>query len=261
MDNVFITGATGGLGRRVIKYLVNNGSAVTALSRSEGNSKLIWDLGARPVMADLFSSEELTECTKGIGVIMHLATSIPRKAIPNKPSDWQMNDRIRIEGTKTLLKAARSNQIKYLIQPSITYVYGNRHGETVNSESSLGSRLPFMFNSAVEMERIIRAEKRLNHIILRFGSFYSADSVSTINMIQNVKNRRMPIIGNGEYFWNNIHVDDAANAVFYVFNNLERLENRTINFTDFTPMTFKDMMMELSELTNSKKPSPITFSS
>jgi nucleoside-diphosphate-sugar epimerase len=254
MKKVFVTGATGVLGKRVLRHLIENGNLVNALSRSVENDAIITDLGANPVQADIFDPKQMINATQGSDIIMHLATAIPQKGIPNKPVDWEMNDRLRIHGTKYLLKAAIENGIECFIQQSVTYIYGNRNGNYIDPETPIGSRLPFMVQSAVEMEKVIRAETNVNHIILRFGSFYSQDSISTIKLTEGVRKRKMPIVGKGDYYWNNIHVDDAANAVLYVFRNRRRLANTTINFTDFAPMTFKDMMLELVNLTSGKKP-------
>ena len=64
----------------------------------------------------------------------------------------------------------------------------------------------------------------------------------------------MPIIGKGDFYWNLISVDDAANAVVYSYENFQRLKNKTINFTDFSPILFKDFVNGLAALTGSKKP-------
>jgi nucleoside-diphosphate-sugar epimerase len=254
MNKVFVTGATGVLGKRVLKLLVEARKDVTALSRSVENDVLITNLGAVPLRADLFDPEQMIYVTRESNVIMHLATSIPRKALPNNSADWEMNDRIRIDGTKSLLKAAVANPIECFIQQSVTFVYGNKDGGIVNAETPIGSKLPFMVRSAVEMERMIRAEKSVNHVILRFGSFYSRDSVNTMHLIEGIRGRKIPIVGRGNYFWNNIHVDDAAEAIVYALRNFGNLKNKSLNFTDFSPMEYRKMIIAIATLTNSKKP-------
>jgi nucleoside-diphosphate-sugar epimerase len=149
MNNVFVTGATGVPGKRVVQLLIEDGNVVNALSRSGHNDELIKNLRANPVRGDLFDPKEMTSVTSGSDVIMHLATSIPRKQIPNKPADWEMNDRIRIEGKKSLLKAAKINNIEYFIHQGVTFVYGNRDGDYVDSETPVGSRLPFIMSKGI----------------------------------------------------------------------------------------------------------------
>lgn len=254
MKNIFITGATGVLGKRVVKLLLEAGFDVTGLSRSPENTRVLEGLGAKSKHASLFNADELITATRNMDVIIHLATAIPNAAIPRKPHHWTLNDKIRIDGTKALLKAAGINQIPRFIQQSITRIYGNRNGNDVDAESPVGENLPFMLRSAVEMEKLLRDEGQLEHVILRFGEFYSADSITTQQLIKNITKRKMPVIGKGKYFWNYIHVDDAARAVMYALQRFEVLKNRTVNFTDFNPIRAKTALGEVARLTNSRSP-------
>ncbi len=250
----FITGATGVLGKRVVKLLIEKDIEVVALSRSAGNSSQLKQAGAEVVEGNLFNAEEMIEATKNCDAIFHLATHIPRKPIPNKMKDWEENDKIRTVGTKALLQAAVANNIKIFIQESVTILYGDKNGETVTSETPIAKEQIKWTRSAVEMENMIRAEKRTGHIILRFGSFYSEDSWNTTYLFDSIRKRQLPIIGKGDFYWNLISVDDAADAVVYSYENFQRLKNKTINFTDFSPIQFKDFVNGLVALTGSKKP-------
>jgi 2-alkyl-3-oxoalkanoate reductase len=251
---VFITGATGVLGKRVVKSLIERDIRVVALSRSAGNSSQLSQAGAEVVKGNLFNPEEMIEATKNCDAIFHLATHIPRKPIPNKMKDWKENDKIRTVGTKALLQAAVANNIKIFIQESVTILYGDRNGETVTSETPIAKEQIKWTKSAVEMENMIRDEKRTGHIIIRFGSFYSEDSWNTTYLFDSIRKRRFPIIGKGDFYWNLISVDDAADAVVYSYQNFQRLKNKTINFTDFSPILYKDFANGMAALTGSKKP-------
>ncbi len=253
-NKVFITGATGVLGKRVVKSLIDKDIQVVALSRSASNSSQLKQAGVEVVEGNLFDPEEMIEATKNCDAIFHLATHIPRKPIPNKMKDWEENDKIRTEGTKALLQAAVANNIKIFIQESVTILYGNKNGETVTSETPIAEEQIKWTRSAVEMENMIRGEKRTGHIILRFGSFYSEDSWNTTYLFDSIRKRQFPVIGKGDFYWNLISVDDAANAVVYSYQNFQRLKNKTINFTDFSPILYKDFAIGLAALTGSKKP-------
>ena len=253
-SRVFITGATGVLGKRVAKLLIEENIQVVALSRSASNSSQLKQTGVEVVEGDLFNPEEMIEATKNCDAIFHLATHIPRKPIPNKPDDWKENDKIRTEGTKALLQAAVANNIKIFIQESVTILYGDKNGETVTSETPIAKEQIVWTKSAVEMENMIRAEKRTGHVIIRFGSFYSEDSWNTTYLFDSIRNHKLPIIGKGEFYWNLISVDDAADAAVYSLKNFWRLKSKTINFTDFSPIQFKDLINGLVALTGSKKP-------
>ena len=253
-NRVFITGATGVLGKRVTKLLKEKNIRVVALSRSQSNSAQLKEAGAEIVEGDLFNAGEMIEATKNCDAIFHLATHIPKKPIPKKMSDWKDNDKIRIVGTRALLQAAVANNIKIFIQESVTILYGNKNGAIVNSETPIAKEQIQWTRSAVEMENMIRAEKRTGHVILRFGSFYSGDSWNTTYLFESIRKRQMPIIGKGDFYWNLISVDDAADAVVYSLENFERLKNKTLNFTDFSPVRYKDFVAGMVALTGAKKP-------
>lgn len=258
-NRIFITGATGVLGTRVVKLLSEKNIKVVALSRSASNSLQLKQAGVEVVTGNLFNPDEMIAATKKCDAIFHFATHIPRKPIPNKLNDWKENDKIRTEGTKALLQAAVANNIKIFIQESVTILYGNKNGATVTSETPIAKEQIRWTKSAVEMENMIRSEKRTGHVILRFGSFYSEDSWNTTYLFDSVRKRKMPIIGKGDFYWNLISVDDAANAVVYSLENFQRLKNKTINFSDFSPIQFKDFANGIATLTGSKKPFSIPF--
>src|ERR1700712_4466371 len=87
-NRVFITGATGVLGKRVAKLLIEKNIQVVALSRSASNVSQLKQIGVEVFEGNLFDTKEMIEATKNCDAIFHLATHIPRKPIPNKLKDW-----------------------------------------------------------------------------------------------------------------------------------------------------------------------------
>ena len=82
---IFVTGATGVLGRAVTARLLARGDDVAALSRSVENDGRIRHLGARPVAADMLSGEGLEAALEGREAILHLATHMPG----SRTNNWQ----------------------------------------------------------------------------------------------------------------------------------------------------------------------------
>ena len=95
---VFIAGATGVLGRRLVQQFVGARHSVTGLARSDENVRLIESLGAKALKADIFDSNSLARAAAGAEVIVHAATSIPTTA-KIRPADWELNDRLCHEAT------------------------------------------------------------------------------------------------------------------------------------------------------------------
>ncbi len=251
---IFMTGATGVLGRRVVKLLRQENHEIGALSRSHESAQQLESMGVESFLVDLFDPKEIISATEGFDAIFHLATHIPKVPIPRRSIHWKENDQIRVQGTQNLLEAARCNGIECFIQPSITIIYGDKAGDYVHSKSPIAERVIRMARSAVEMEKIIRAESRLKHVILRFASFYGSDTFHTQNLIEQARGSRLPVIGNGDTYMNFIHVDDAAGAICYAYKNRERLENSTLNFSDFSPIKASTFMTTMAQKFGSKKP-------
>src|SRR5690349_5278263 len=95
---IFVAGATGVLGRRVVPLLVAEGHQVTGISRSPEKAAQLTSAGATPVTVDLFDGAGLAAAVAGHDVVMNLATHIPDLTKAARSSAWSENDRIRTEG-------------------------------------------------------------------------------------------------------------------------------------------------------------------
>ena len=250
---VFVTGATGVLGRRVIRNLTDEHISVVALSRSAQNAKFLKKEDVEMRHADLFNKREMIAATKGCDAILHLATSIPRKALA-KLSDWEMNDRIRAEGTANLIEAAIANDVETFICQSVAMLYGQQNGNFVSSGTPLPDEQVEMAVSANQMEKMLVDKLPGKYIIFRFGSYYSADDFYTNTIIDNISKGRMPMLGDGQYYMNWIHLDDAASAIAFSLDHLEDFAGKIVNVTDGHPILYADMLNYLSKLLRHEKP-------
>jgi nucleoside-diphosphate-sugar epimerase len=234
---VFIAGATGVLGRRVVQRLIANGHQVVGLSRSARNRDWLRQQGAVPREGDLFNREELNHISADCEATLHLATAMPTKT-RTTPKDWALNDRIRREGTENLVAAALRNQHKFYLQQSIALIYGDQGGDWVDETVSLPKKQVDILGSAVDMEHIVRQAENegLAATILRFGTFYSHDSAHTQGMFQTVKKGFFPVIGDGDYYWNLVNVDDAASAVAQAVEKRDVCRGQTFNVCDDEPV-------------------------
>jgi len=254
---VFVTGATGALGRRVIRNLKEQQFSVVALSRSAQNNEFLKKENVEIQQADLFNKQDLIAATKGCDAILHLATSIPKKTLA-KLADWKMNDRIRAEGTANLIDAALVNNISTFVCQSVTMIYGQQNGGFVSVETPLPKEQIEMAKTTLEMEAMLKERIPGKYIICRFGSFYSEDDFYTNSIIDNVKKGWMPMLGCGHYYINWIHLDDAARAICYGLHHLDTLSGKTVNVTDGHPILYADMLNYLSDLLRHKKPFYLT---
>ena len=173
---IFIAGATGVLGRRLIQQFRERGHGVVGMARSAKNEATIRSLGGESRAADLFDAESLTRAADGADVVIHAATAIPTGAKP-RPEDWKLNDRIRRDGTRALGRAAAKVGAKQFLVQSITWVARPVDQSAFDESSPL--RPDPNIQSAADMETMARedgATYGFGVAILRCSWFHSADS-------------------------------------------------------------------------------------
>lgn len=209
---VFVAGATGVLGKRLLRQFRDRGHSVRALARNAKNETTIHALGAESRSGDLFHADSMARAAEGAEVMVHAATAIPTGARPS-PRDWQMNDQIRREGTRALAECASRVGAKLFLVQSITWVARPSNQGDFDEDSPFYTDA--VTQSAADMESIAREAGDRHGFgvgILRCGWFYSADSAHTRYFAENLVARKLPIIGKGNAIWSWIHVDDAAGA-------------------------------------------------
>jgi nucleoside-diphosphate-sugar epimerase len=253
---VFIAGATGVLGRRVVRMLTEQGYEVTGLARSPQNEALLNALNARAARVDIFDRPALIRAVEGHDAVLHLATKIPTKSRPLR-RDWNENDRLRTEGTRNLMLAALEAGSRVYVQESIVHLYNRHDGAIVDERMPLSDDPPFSLRSALTMEQMVEQEMQRHHlpaIVLRFGGFYGHDSWNTQSLLNGIRRRMVPVLGSGEYFWNLIHLDDAAQAVVAAVNAKNGSLRRAYNIVDSNPVTMKELFHGLAEILNAPSP-------
>jgi 2-alkyl-3-oxoalkanoate reductase len=253
---LFISGATGILGRRVVKLLVENGHHVVGLSRSQANTEWLQQHGAEARQGDLFNQEEICELAAGCDAVLHLATAIPTKS-RTTPADWATNDRLRRQGTQVMVEAALRNNCDLYLQQSVTFIYGDQQGAWVDETTPLPARQLGILQSAVDMEKIVQkatAERGLPAVTLRCGAFYSYDSAQTQAMLALTQKGFFPLIGDGAVYASFINADDAAGAVLSSVENYENAIGHTFNVCDDEPVTYRQLQTFLADQLGARKP-------
>lgn len=209
---VFIAGASGVLGRRLVRQFVERGHFVVGLVRSPKGEIAVQDAGGECVHADLFDADSLARAAEGCDTVIHAATAIPVKA-KTTPTDWAMNDHIRRKGTRCLTEAAAKIGAKTYLQQSVVWVARPRD-ESPFTENSPTVPDPTI-QSAIDAEKIARETEMTEGItvsILRGGYFYDYESAHTRTLGDALRKRQMPVIGSGDALWAMIHTEDAAGA-------------------------------------------------
>lgn len=249
---ILICGGTGVIGRYVVPLLVARGHEVTALARDDQAAALAESMGARIVRGDLFAPGTLVAASAGQDAIVHAATSLPR-TFPGKPSEFATNDRIRREGTMNLLAAARAAGVRRIVVQSIVWVHGDTRGAWIAEDAPL-KPLP-LARSAVEMEHRAREFARETGAavqILRCSALYAAEAWHTREIIERLRRRLAPIIGNGENYQCFVHGADVALAFALATETDQRGD--TYFITDDEPVHLGEYLRWLARAAGTPEP-------
>jgi nucleoside-diphosphate-sugar epimerase len=216
---VFLAGATGVIGSRLLPRLLEQGHEVTAMTRSGERAERLTEAGAVAVVADALD-EQAVRAAVGAArpqAVIHQLTALPKRIDPRRiERDFALNDRLRDEGTRILAEAAREAGAEALIAQSIAFMYEPGPPGTVHQEDDplLREAPPSFARSAAAVKALERTVQAAGGTVLRYGYFYGPASAisSGGSFAEDLRRRRMPIVGRGQGVWSFVHVDDAAAA-------------------------------------------------
>jgi 2-alkyl-3-oxoalkanoate reductase len=210
---VFVTGATGTLGRPVVQLLIKSGHRVLALSRSVENDSMIRTLGAEPIRANLFDVDSLRKGTKDAEAVLHLATKIPATRDIGRRRAWLETDQIRREGTRTLVDVALKLGVSVFVYPSIVFLYPDCGDKWIDAtmQPQPADYLKSTLDAEAEVARLAKHGRR--GISLRMGGFYNATSPQSKEMLRTARMGFSPVFGRDNAYQPLIWIDDAARAV------------------------------------------------
>ena len=206
---LFVTGATGVLGRRVLTILGGE-HEVTAVSRSRPDQ--VRHDGAEPVDVDLFDAGAVKAAVDGHDVVLDLATRIPTGGRMALPWAWKDNDRLRSQAANIVADAATATGARY-VRESFALLYADagdrwvREGDPVDPVVNTRSALVAEAAAA----RVTAAGGV--GIALRFALMYGPESPHTRDQLGAVRKGFAPVPGDGQGFLPHVHLHDAARAV------------------------------------------------
>lgn len=238
--SIFVTGATGVLGRPVVAALSKQGYKIHALCRSPDNRKRIIQQGAIPEEVDLYDVDALTELLETCDTVLHLATRIPPSSSLKKPGIWDINDKIRRDGTASLVEAAQAaGTIRTVLYPGISFFYGDGGSNWLHAGNAATEPVSFLrstLDAEASVSNFAADDKDRRAIVLRFGAFYgpgSKDSRQSLDMAR--KGFHLPLAEPATYR-SMIWIDDAAQAVV---RGLENAPSGIYDVVEDKPFTQK----------------------
>jgi nucleoside-diphosphate-sugar epimerase len=174
---VFLAGATGAIGRRLVPLLLRAGHEVTGTTRSAERGRELERAGVTPAVLDVFDAGAVTAAVRAAQpeVVIHQLTDLPREFDQAKlTASYARNARIRIEGTRNLIAAAQAAAVRRFIVQSIAFIYApgrQPHPETDPLNVADGPRVVTARGTAAMEEQVLGAAG-LEGIVLRYGQLY-----------------------------------------------------------------------------------------
>ncbi|SNR22897.1 NAD-dependent epimerase/dehydratase family protein [Actinomadura mexicana] len=199
---VFVAGATGAIGRRLVPQLLDAGHRVVGLTRRPEAAKALAALGAEPMIADVYDAAALRErlAEAAPDVVMHQLTDLA-------DLDYAANARLRIEGTSNLVSAATDAGVEHIVAQSIAWLY--RHGHTPAVETDKLDSRASAYPGVAALEQ--GAAKLPHSVVLRYGALYGPGTWYAPDGAHSSSARRGEWSPGGA--WTSfVHVDDAAAA-------------------------------------------------
>ena len=250
---VFVAGASGAIGTRLVPQLIDRGHEVIGTSTSPGSAERVRALGAEPIVLDLLDPRAVLEAVREAepDAIVHQATALADvKFSKNLDRAFAQTNRLRIEGTDALLAAAREAGVRRFVTQSYASLRYAREGGPVKTEDDRLDPTPLeaIREISAAMTYLDEAVTAAGGIALRYGNFYGA---SNDGLIEPVRKRQFPVVGSGGGVASFIHLDDAAAATVLA---LEHDGPAIYNIVDDEPAPVREWLPVMAKALGAKPP-------
>ena len=258
---VLVAGASGALGRPLVRALVAGGHHVHGLTRTPGHRELVAGLGAEPVVADAMDGESLAAAVRGLRLdgVIHVLTAL--KKLPTRSAHMEQTNRLRTLGTANLLRAARATGARRFVAESMHVGYGlGDWGDQVLTEATPFAppgrnpgleRVMAAFRSLEDQVLGASREGWIEGVALRFGAFYGPEGGSE-SLVEALRRRRLPLLGAGQGVMHWIHLEDAAAATVAALE--KGSPGAAYNVVDDQAVTWNDFLGLLAETFGAPRP-------
>ncbi|MEN3360849.1 MAG: hypothetical protein V7637_4831 [Mycobacteriales bacterium] len=250
---VFVAGASGALGSRLVPQLIEAGHEVVGTHHAPASARLLEVLGAEPVRLDLLDARAVRTAVLDSrpDAIVHQATALADITFGrNLDKTFTTTNRLRTEGTDALLAAAREAGVRRFVAQSALYFRYARQGGPVKAEGDPLEETPPP-NTARSCAAIAHLEKvttAFGGVALRYGGFYGAANDA---LIEPIRKRQFPIVGGGGGMFSWMHLDDGAAATVAA---LEHPGPAIYNIVDDEPAPVRDWLPVLADALGAKPP-------
>ncbi len=250
---VFVAGASGVIGTRLVPQLIDRGHQVIGTFRSPGGAERLRALGAEPIALDLLEPDAVRKVVVDTApdAIIHQATALAGVRVSRHlDRSFAQTNRIRTEGTDALLAAGREAGVHRFVAQSFASLRYARVGGPVKTEDDPLDPTPVstMRETSAAMRYLDEAVMDAGGIALRYGNFYGAENDG---LLEPVRKRQFPVVGDGGGVSSFIHLDDAATATVLA---VEGDRAGIVNIVDDEPAPVREWLPVLADVLGAKPP-------
>jgi len=257
---VFVAGATGAIGRPLVRQLIEGGHDVSAITRSSARAASLRGQGVDAHVGDALDASQVSELFRKIRpeVVMHQLTTFPTTLRPARTlRDWRQTVRLRVEGARLFTELARETGARRVVAQSIAFGYRPLPEEikVVESDPFYGrgrSPMDLVMRHLLRLEEIVTSADGVEGVALRYGGWYGpgtffapGDSFHRLGM-----KRRLVMVRGSQGCWNAIHVEDAASATVAAMSGPEGV----FNIVDDEPKRWNDFVSSYCDRIGAPQP-------
>jgi len=253
---VLVAGATGAVGTPLVRQLIERGHQVTATTRHPARADHLRRLGATVAAMDGLDAASVGEAVARAepDAIIHQMTALSGKPDMRHFDRWfATTNALRTTGTRNLLAAAQAAGVRTFVAQSYAgWNVAGRGSSPATEDEPLDTRPASAQRESLAAIRFLEravGEAPLKGIVLRYGSFYGPRASDAL--VEMVRKRMLPIIGDGGGMWSWVHVDDAAAATVAA---LERGEPGLYHVADDEPAPVAEWLPYLARVVGAKPP-------
>jgi nucleoside-diphosphate-sugar epimerase len=219
---IFVAGATGVLGSRLVPLLLEGGHELVGMTRSPERAERLRAAGATPVVADGLDREAVLSAVRQARpeVVVHQLTALAGATDFRRLDEgFAPTNRLRTAGTDILLAAAlAAGARRFVAQSYAGWPFAREGGPVKTEEDPLDPDPPGELRRSLDairhLESAVLGADGLAGVVLRYGGFYGPGTSLGDGgfMLDDLRRRRFPIVGAGTGVWSFVHIDDAAAA-------------------------------------------------
>ncbi len=258
---IFIAGATGAVGKRLVPLLRANGHEVVGTTRSSAKAGDLRALGAEPVVLDVLDAEAVGRAVSEArpDIVVHQATALSDlSSLRNIDEAFAETNLLRTAGTDNLLAAAlAAGAAKLVAQSFAGWPYAKEGSLVKDEEAPLDLSPPASSAQSMaairHLESTVVGAEEIEGIVLRYGGFYGPGTSLFEGgaHVKAIRKRQFPIVGSGAGIWSFVHIDDVASATLAA---IERGRRGLYNIVDDEPAPTSEWLPYLADVLGAKPP-------